>query len=90
MERNILSQEARKDGPSQDGGDLSEAMINEIMVRLPAAVAKEIFGFVISEAVAVDTGWSHCLALKKDGNAIGWGRNDEGQITIPGGLSQVR
>eukprot|EP00568_Trieres_chinensis_P004995 CAMPEP_0183296808 /NCGR_PEP_ID=MMETSP0160_2-20130417/4246_1 /TAXON_ID=2839 ORGANISM="Odontella Sinensis, Strain Grunow 1884" /NCGR_SAMPLE_ID=MMETSP0160_2 /ASSEMBLY_ACC=CAM_ASM_000250 /LENGTH=132 /DNA_ID=CAMNT_0025458485 /DNA_START=140 /DNA_END=534 /DNA_ORIENTATION=+ len=90
MERTKLSQVAGKGGPSQGGGDSSEAMINEIMVRLPAAVIKDIFDFVISEAVAVAAGNNHCLALKQDGSVIGWGRNDHGQTTIPGGLSQVR
>lgn len=32
------------------------------------------------DVVDVDCGWSHVLALTKDGTIFGWGRNDKGQI----------
>eukprot|EP00568_Trieres_chinensis_P005787 CAMPEP_0183294110 /NCGR_PEP_ID=MMETSP0160_2-20130417/2563_1 /TAXON_ID=2839 ORGANISM="Odontella Sinensis, Strain Grunow 1884" /NCGR_SAMPLE_ID=MMETSP0160_2 /ASSEMBLY_ACC=CAM_ASM_000250 /LENGTH=112 /DNA_ID=CAMNT_0025455353 /DNA_START=58 /DNA_END=392 /DNA_ORIENTATION=+ len=91
MRRAILGLVAHKGRSSKSGGDSSEGMINEMMMRLPSEITKDIFSFVgISGDVAVAAGYRHCLALKQDGSAIGWGMNDHGQTTIPGGLSQVR
>lgn len=35
---------------------------------------------VPTNAVDVNCGWSHSLALSKDGSVFGWGRNDKGQF----------
>src|SRR6185369_7617612 len=37
----------------------------------------------LSNVVAVAAGADHCLALRKNGTLVGWGRNDSGQITLP-------
>src|SRR5206468_2678291 len=38
---------------------------------------------------AVAVGGYHTVALKRDGTAVAWGRNAEGQTTVPAGLSGV-
>jgi hypothetical protein len=35
--------------------------------------------------VAIDGGWNHFLAIRKDGTAVGWGLNFDGQATPPPG-----
>jgi alpha-tubulin suppressor-like RCC1 family protein len=39
--------------------------------------------------VAISCGYSHALALKRDGTITGWGDNSGGQLDIPAGLSGV-
>lgn len=39
--------------------------------------------------LAIASGFNHNLALKSDGTVVGWGRNLEGQTTVPPGLSNV-
>jgi hypothetical protein len=38
---------------------------------------------------AIAAGDIHSLALKSDGTVVAWGRNNDGQSTVPGGLSTV-
>jgi hypothetical protein len=42
----------------------------------PGAVAS-------ASPVALAAGFNHSLALKADGTVVGWGNNDDGQITVP-------
>ncbi|MCX6874714.1 MAG: cadherin-like beta sandwich domain-containing protein [Verrucomicrobia bacterium] len=39
--------------------------------------------------IAIAAGNEHTVALKNDGTVVAWGRNVEGQTTLPGGLSGV-
>ena len=39
--------------------------------------------------VAVAAGVYHSLALKTDGTVVAWGDNDNGECTVPAGLSGV-
>ena len=39
--------------------------------------------------IAIATGLSHNLALKKDGTVVAWGLNDHGQTTVPANLNGV-
>ena len=41
------------------------------------------------QRVRMAAGGIHSLALKTDGTVVGWGLNDDGQTTIPGGLSNA-
>jgi hypothetical protein len=43
----------------------------------------------IGAVVAIATGYSHVLALKKDGTVAAWGANPKGQCNIPSGLRDV-
>lgn len=42
-----------------------------------------------SSTIAVAAGYEHSVALKTDGSVAAWGRNLEGQTTVPGGLAPV-
>ena len=37
----------------------------------------------------IAAGYAHSLALKSDGTVVAWGRNSQGQSTVPGGLNGV-
>ena len=37
----------------------------------------------IQDVTAISAGWSHSLALTRDGEVIGWGYNVAGQINVP-------
>jgi hypothetical protein len=41
----------------------------------------------LANAVAIAAGWEHSLALKADGTIVGWGRNSEGRLDVPAGLT---
>jgi alpha-tubulin suppressor-like RCC1 family protein len=43
----------------------------------------------LSGVAAIAAGGDHVLALKADGTVVAWGRNSEGQATVPAGLSNV-
>jgi hypothetical protein len=43
----------------------------------------------LSNVVAIAAGFQHNQVLKRDGTIAGWGRNLEGQTTIPVGMSNV-
>jgi alpha-tubulin suppressor-like RCC1 family protein len=43
----------------------------------------------LSNVVAVASGSSHNLALKKDGKIVVWGKNTFGQTNLPPDLSNV-
>ena len=53
---------------------------NPVPVRVhdPNSPADESKGL---KAVQVSAGWDHSLAVGSDGNAYGWGRNSEGQLS---------
>lgn len=42
-----------------------------------------------TDFVAIQSGYAHCLALKKDGTVVAWGGNQELQCNVPPGLSKV-
>ncbi len=48
-----------------------------------------VAGGTLSNVVAIAAGAYHSLALKADGTVVGWGANDDGQISIPFALSNV-
>lgn len=39
---------------------------------------------------AQQAGHAFCLALTSEGEVLGWGRNDQGQLGLGGGLTMVR
>ena len=39
---------------------------------------------------ARQAGHAFCLALTSEGEVLGWGRNDQGQLGLGGGLTMVR
>ncbi|MSU40953.1 MAG: hypothetical protein EXS28_04470, partial [Pedosphaera sp.] len=43
----------------------------------------------LSGVVAIAAGVYHTVALKQDGTVVAWGKNDDGQTTVPAGLSGV-
>ena len=43
----------------------------------------------VSAVTAIAAGNAHSVALKSDGTVVAWGRNVEGQTTIPADLSGV-
>jgi len=43
----------------------------------------------LANVVAIAAGGWHCLALKSDGTATGWGRDNHNQADIPPGLSNI-
>jgi alpha-tubulin suppressor-like RCC1 family protein len=48
-----------------------------------------IAGQVLSNVVAIAAGFTHSLALKNDGTVVAWGRNVDGEATVPAGVSNV-
>jgi Regulator of chromosome condensation (RCC1) repeat len=48
-----------------------------------------INGQELSNAVAIASGPTHALALKKDGTVVGWGTDSYGAANVPAGLSNV-
>jgi hypothetical protein len=53
--------------------------------NLPGAVS----GAGTNPVVAISAGGNHGLALLRNGQAIGWGDNGQGQINVPGTLTHV-
>jgi alpha-tubulin suppressor-like RCC1 family protein len=43
----------------------------------------------LSNAVAIDAGDAHSLALRADGTVVAWGANESGETNVPTGLSNV-
>jgi alpha-tubulin suppressor-like RCC1 family protein len=43
----------------------------------------------VTDAVASAAGYSHALALRRDGTVVGWGGNTVGQTTTPAGLNEI-
>lgn len=48
-----------------------------------------IAGQVLTNVVAIAAGFTHSLALKNDGTVVAWGRNVDGEATVPPGVSNV-
>jgi alpha-tubulin suppressor-like RCC1 family protein len=43
----------------------------------------------VTNVVQVAAGGYHTVAVKGDGTVVAWGRNDDGQATVPAGLTEV-
>lgn len=43
----------------------------------------------LTNVIAIAAGWSHSLALRRDGTVIGWGDNTYGQTNVPAALTNV-
>ena len=43
----------------------------------------------LNEVQAISVGYSHALALRKDGTVVSWGRNAYGECNVPPGLKAV-
>ena len=43
----------------------------------------------MTNAIAVAAGNKHSVALREDGTVVAWGRNTEGQTTVPPGLTNA-
>jgi hypothetical protein len=43
----------------------------------------------VDNVLAIATGSTHVLALRKDGTVTAWGHNNEGQCNVPAGLTDV-
>jgi hypothetical protein len=43
----------------------------------------------LDDAIAVTSGTSHALALKRDGSVVAWGSNNQGEREVPAGLTDV-
>ncbi len=66
-----------------------------VVLRLPPLLAwgwyyvPNIIPAGLTNVVAIAAGWSHSLALKRDGAVVAWGYNSSGQTTVPAGLTNV-
>jgi VCBS repeat-containing protein len=45
--------------------------------------------YAVSQNAYLSAGADHALVLKADGTVVAWGKNNEGQATVPAGLSGV-
>lgn len=64
---------------------------SEIRVWGPATTCPEVLTVPegLNDAVQIEAGTRHVLALKADGTVVAWGKNDVGQLNVPAGLVNV-
>jgi hypothetical protein len=43
----------------------------------------------LTDVIAIGAGYSHCLALQRNGTVVAWGTNDHGQCSVPSNLTGV-
>ncbi|MFP6875023.1 MAG: right-handed parallel beta-helix repeat-containing protein, partial [Verrucomicrobiales bacterium] len=70
--------------PDHDGNDAFRIEGNRLLVNDSGDLLYQ------SREIPIATGAYHNIAFGSEGNAFGWGRNDEGQINIPAQLGQIR
>lgn len=55
----------------------------------PEIQVLEIGGQLVTDAIAISAGRYHALVLRADGTVLGWGKNFDGQVSVPAELKNV-